>query len=87
MTYGGPWESFKEEKGVIVKPDSTVEISFPKNPDELIVRQHTSSSGFTIVDETNHTFIVPSQPGQYVYGISGKWEEGIALYGLKVEVK
>jgi len=88
MTYGGPRESMADEEAVTVPAGSKIVFSFaPEAPDKIRVWLMTGSSPFKEIESTEASFDIPDQPGEYVYGINGKWMEGSALYALKVRVR
>ncbi|MCQ4085624.1 hypothetical protein [Saccharibacillus sp. JS10] len=87
MTYGGPWDIAKNKDSITVQPNAIVNLIFEEEPEELNVRQHISSSKFVELEEDGNTFRVPEKPGEYVYGVSGDWREGSAVYGIKVKVE
>ncbi|QFT87253.1 hypothetical protein FIU87_01125 [Bacillus sp. THAF10] len=87
---GSPKELTDQVEPLEVKPNGEVQIYFKGNKrkpiDVKLFRWEELDKGNQIELQENHTFIAPSEQGEYVFGLVTKWVEGNVYYALKVKV-
>ncbi|MBO8173287.1 MAG: hypothetical protein H0Z33_15550 [Bacillaceae bacterium] len=67
-------------------PGSAVNISFHYEPDTMEVRLWEDDDTIPVTLDQGKTFVLPEQPGYYIYSIHGQWPEGDASYAFAVRV-
>ncbi|WP_217556728.1 hypothetical protein [Paenibacillus sp. GbtcB18] len=84
-----PWYAVKDKEAIIIPKNSTIKISFKREPDgPPIIRQViTDNDNRDIETKNSNEITVPSSEGIYMYSISADWSEGSAQYAIKVHVK
>ncbi|MBV6715151.1 hypothetical protein [Paenibacillus chitinolyticus] len=84
-----PWYAVKDKEAIIVPKNSTIKISFKREPDgpPIIKQVITDNDNRDIETKNSNEITVPSSEGIYMYSISADWSEGSAQYAIKVHVK
>jgi hypothetical protein len=80
----------KNVQNAVVSPSSKVEVHFDAktNVEELHVTRWGKDDGNQEkVSVSEHSFVLPAEPGKYVYEIVGKWSVGDGRYAVGFEVK
>lgn len=73
----------------VVAPGTQVELRFawPVAPGSAIVRRWAGEQAEPVALGADFTFVLPRQPGTYVYEAEAWWEQGNGMYAFKVEVR
>lgn len=86
--YATPNLLVKDEKPMIVPPESKLTIDFAYKPKERTLSIGQWEGEKSIKQEiTNNTIILPKEKGIYVYSFHAQWTEGDSSYAFVVEIR
>ncbi|HWI62615.1 MAG TPA: hypothetical protein VNT75_12290 [Symbiobacteriaceae bacterium] len=82
-----PFEMFKDEQPVQVRPGTVVTLSFARAPKEVGLNLWVDGQAVPARLQEGYTFTVPDKPGIYVFSPHGQWPgRGDGSYAFQLQV-